>query len=264
MKKRVTTWAAILFCLSVARVRDLQAQDITGYWQGTLRLGAGAGEYRELLRVWKTKEGELSATLEFTDTGGEVVPVTAISVSESNFMFRIDSVQASYEGTSNADASAISGVWKQPSFEGSLNFSRGTAARKEHQQRRPSDLDGYWTGTVKFDPIPGCERSLSEFRYVFHITNTVDGLTATWNMPDNGTLGWAATSVTRHDASLDIEMKQLAARFQGTLDKEKTVIDGTWMKNGNSYPLVLKRSQHLPEPVTYPNSGCSIDGMSGS
>jgi hypothetical protein len=262
VNKPVAAWAAILFCLLVTCVRDVQAQDITGYWQGTQRLGAG--EYRDLLRVWKTEKGELSATIEFMDTGGTVVPVTAISVSESKLTFRVDSEQASYEGTINADASAISGVWKTQFFEGPINFSRSTAAKKAEPAIRPSDLNGYWLGTVKFDPIPGCERTRHEYRYVFHITNTADGLTATWNMPDSDILGWAATSVIRHDASLDIEMKQLAGRFQGTVNKGKTVIDGTWIQEGKSYPLVLKRTERLPNPVTYPNSSCSLDGMSGS
>lgn len=261
MNKPIAAWAAILFCLLVTCLRNVQAQDITGYWQGTQQLGAG--EYRDLLRVWKTEEGELSATIEFMDTAGAVVPVTAISVSESKLMFRVESERASYEGTINADASAISGVWKAQFFEGPINFSRSTAVRKAEPAIRPSDLNGYWLGTVQFDAIPGCESSLSESRYVFHITGTADGLTATWNMPDSDIFGWAATSVIRHDASLEIEMKQLAGRFQGTVNKGKTVIDGTWMQAGKRYPLVLKRSERLPNRVTYPSSLCFLNRMSG-
>ncbi len=204
MNKPIAAWMAIFFTFMLTFVRNVQAQDITGYWQGTQQLGVG--EYRDLLRIWKTEKGELSATIEFLDTGGTVVPVTAITVSKSRLVFRVDSEQASYEGIINADGSAISGAWKTQFFEGPIIFSRSTAANKAAPEIRPSDLSGYWMGTVKFDPIPGCERTLHEYLYVFQITNTADGLTATWNMPDNDTLGWAATSVTRHDASLDIEM----------------------------------------------------------
>ncbi len=35
------------------------------------------------------------------------------------------------------------------------------------------------------------------------------------------------------------------------------------MEGGKSYSLVLKRTERLPSPVTYPNSFCLLDGMSG-
>jgi len=251
--KRLSAQAAILLCLSMALMRHVQAQDITGYWQGTQLIGVG--EYRDLLRVSESKKGELTASIEFIDMGGKFIPVTAISVSGSKLLFRVDSIQASYEGIINADASIISGVWKQPSFETPLSFSRG-AAPKGPSAKRPSDIDGYWTGTVKYDPNPRCDPSFGEIRYSFHITNTVDGPNATFNIPDNGTLGWPATSVTRKDASLSIEVKQLSGRFQGTINKEKTTIDGTWTEKGRDYPLMLKRSRNLPKPVFTP--GCAI------
>ncbi len=101
---------------------------------------------------------------------------------------------------------------------------------------------------------------------MFRITNTTNGLTATWDMPYSGDFGWAAQSVTRDDASLDIEMKQSAARFQGTVNKEKTAIDGTLIANdGGNYPLVLKRSKHMPKPGPHLLSEpCGSNGMSGS
>jgi uncharacterized protein len=253
--KRLTAQAAMLLCLSMALMRDVRAQEIAGYWQGTQRIGVG--EYRVLLHVSEAKKGERAASIDFIDMGGKFIPVTAISVTESRLLFRIDSIKASYEGIINADASVISGVWKQPSFEAPLSFRRG-APPKEPSAKRPSDIDGYWTGTVKYDPNPRCDPHFSEVRYSFHITNTVDGLTATFNIPDNDTRGWPATSVTREDALLSVEMKQLAGRFQGTLNKEKTVI-GTWTQDGRSYPLTLARSQNLPKPVLTP--GCAIDGM---
>lgn len=252
--KRLTAQAAILLCLSIALMRHVQAQNITGYWQGTQLIGKG--EYRVLLRVSESKKDGLAASIDFIDMGGKFISVTTISTSESKLLFRVDSIQASYEGTINANASIISGIWKQPHFEVPLSFSR-SAAPKEPSPKRPSDINGYWTGTVKYDPIPGCDPSFAEVRFSFHITNTVDGLIATFNIPDNGTVGWPATSITRENASLSIEVKQLAGRFQGTVNKEKTVMDGAWTEGGRSYPLVLTRSQNLPKPEA--SKVCSIN-----
>jgi hypothetical protein len=256
MKRPTAKAAAILLCLSMALMRHVQAQNITGSWQGTQLIGVG--EYRVLLRVSESKKDGLAASIDFIDMGGKFIPVTAISASESKLLFRVDSIEGSYEGTINADASIISGIWKQPSFEVPLSFSR-SAAPKKLSAKRPSDINGYWTGTVKHDPIPGCDPSFGEVRYSFHITNTADGLTATFNIPDNGTVGWPATSITREDASLRIEMKQLAGRFQGTVNKEKTVMDGAWMEGVRSYPLILTRSQDLPKPVFKASMACSTN-----
>jgi uncharacterized protein len=253
--KLLTAQAAILLCLSMVVMRDAQAQNIAGYWQGTQLIGVG--EYRVLLQVSESKKGERAASIDFIDMGGNFVPATAISVSGSKLLFRVDSIQGSYEGIINADGSIISGVWKQPAFDTPLSFSRSTAP-KEPSAKRPSDIDGYWTGTVKYDPTPGCDPSFGEIRYSFHITNTVDGPIATFNIPDNDTLGWPAASVTREDASLSIAMKQLAGRFQGTLNKEKTVIEGTWTQNLRSYPLTLTRSRDLPKPVHKLSMSCTI------
>jgi len=261
MKKPIAAKTAVLFCLALSLTRYGQTQDITGYWQATELVGKGV--YRELLHVWKTKSGELAATIEYLDTGGQIVPVTSISVSQSKLTFQIvfdNSVKASYEGSLNAEGSAISGVWKQPpdDNEKPLNFSRSSAP-KAASAKRPFDIDGYWTGTLKYNPIPGCDPASSEIQYSFHITNTVEGPTATFNIPDNGTLGWAATSVTREGPLVSIEMKQLAGTFQGILNKKKTALAGTWTQRDRSYPLVLMRSKNLPKPVDRP--GCSIDGM---
>lgn len=257
--KRLSVLAAILLCLSMTFTRHAEAQNITGYWQGTELIGFG--EYRVLLRVSESKKEGMTASIDFIDMGGKFIPITAISANESKLVFRVDSIQALYEGTISADASTISGIWNQPFFEVPLSFSR-SAAPKKPPAKRPSDINGYWTGTVKYDSIRGCDPSFGEFRYSFRITNTVDGLTATFNIPDNGTLDWPATSITRAGTSVSIEMKQLAGRFQGTVNKNKTLIDGAWIQHGRSYRLVLTRSQYLPKPVS--TMGCSIDGMPGS
>jgi hypothetical protein len=263
MRTPIAARAAILFCLSLSLMRGVQAQDITGYWLARTHLGPpeNPGEYRDLLHVWKTKNGELSATLEFVDTGGKVVTVTSISVNGSRLVFQADSIKASYEGSINAEGSAISGTWTQPLFEEPFNLVR-TSEPRTPSAKRPSDIDGYWSGTVRIPLDPGCDPASQEVQYSFHITNTVDGPTATFNIPDNGTLGWTATAVTREGSLVGIEMKQLAGGFQGTINKKKTVIEGSWTQYGRSFPLVLTRSKQLPKGIDRP--GCSMNGVPAS
>jgi hypothetical protein len=262
--QRIATLLVLICFLCAAHSQTVQAQDVTGNWQGVLK--TGAIEFRVALQVWKARSGDLAGTITFIDTGGKSVPLTDISVKKSKIEFRVVPAQASFAGSFDQDNSIIKGVWTD-SAHSDAEFKRVISAVNLHKRAKHSDLDGYWVGTLKLDPMVGCDPAMSEYLYIFHITNTTDGLVVTWDSPYSDIKGWVATSVTRNGASLDLDMKQLAARYHGTLNQEKTSISGTWteLRGRRDYPFVLTRSKHKPpapeqrEPLV-----CSTDGMSGS
>jgi hypothetical protein len=107
----------------------------------------------------------------------------------------------------------------------------------------------------------------ASFYISFTSQNTTDGLVVTWDSPYSDIKGWEATSVTRNNASIDIEIKQLAAIYRGKLNQEKTSISGTWteLRGSRNYPLVLTLSKHKPPtPVRHLPLVCSMNGMPGS
>ena len=63
---------------------------------------------------------------------------------------------------------------------------------------------------------------------------------ATVDSIDQGVIGTPATGVKREGDSLTIEMKQIDGEFQGTVNKDRTEIDGNWSRRGMLTPLVLK------------------------
>ena len=95
-----------------------------------------------------------------------------------------------------------------------------------------SDIDGDWEGTLA-----------GMLRVVLHVTTYEDGLSATFDSPDQNVFGLPATSISRTGSALKFEMKQFAGEFSGTLNADRSVVDGTWSQLGNSTSLGLTRKK---------------------
>jgi len=220
---------AILVCL--AAPPQAGAQEIVGDWQGTLKVNSA--ELRLVLHVTKDDAGHLKAMLDSIDQDADDIPVTSITLKEGNLKFEVLDVHGDYQGTFNADGTAIEGTWTQlqplP-----LTFRRLIVPIKiEHKLAKPSDIDGDWWGILNNGLVP--------LRMVFHITNTEDGLMATADSPDQNVKGLPVTGVTRYGSSVKLEMKQLAGIYEGKLDPSHSSIAGTWTQSGHALPLMLKR-----------------------
>jgi pimeloyl-ACP methyl ester carboxylesterase len=258
----------VVLILSLGTVGAASAQNLAGDWQGTLK-PAGA-ELRLVLHITKADDGSWKGTLDSVDQGANGIPVTSISLKESKLKFAVESVNGSYEGTVNADATEISGTWTQGQSL-PLDFKRTTTpAKTEHAPAKPSDIDGAWMGTL--------DAGTAKLRIVFHFVNTADGLTATMDSLDQDIKGLPVTKVTRDGSSLKLELKQIpgVGAFEGTIDKDRESISGTWSQSGNSLPLQLKRLKdsaelEVPRPqnptkpypyreeeVSFENSGAGI------
>ena len=257
--KKILDLAALAFSVAAAA----HSQNIVGDWQGTLK--AGGAELRLVLHLTKNADGRLGATLDSVDQGANGIPVASVSLKDSKLSLKVSAVKGTYEGTVNADATAIAGTWNQGQ-DLPLDFHRSTTPlRTEHKAAKPSDIDGDWLGTL--------DLGTAKLRLVFHITNTEDGLIATMDSPDQGAKGIPATAVTRNGASLKVEFKQIPGIgvFDGKIAKDLATIDGTWTQSGNSAPLVLKpvknaelerrRPQNPVKPYPYREEEVAYDNQ---
>jgi pimeloyl-ACP methyl ester carboxylesterase len=227
----------LVLTLGLGAAGAASAQNLAGDWQGTLK-PAGA-ELRLVLHITKADDGSWKGMLDSVDQGANGIPVTSISLKESKLKFTVESVNGSYEGTVNADATEISGTWTQGQSL-PLDFKKTTTPTKtEHAPAKASDIDGAWMGTL--------DAGTAKLRIVFHITNTADGLTATMDSLDQDMKGLPVTKVTRDGSSLKLELKQLPGVFEGTIDKDRQSVSGTWSQSGNSLPLQLKRVKDSAE-----------------
>lgn len=120
------------------------AQDISGDWQGALKVGKQ--ELRTILRISKNDTGLWTATLLSIDQSpdfGAGMATTSFSIDGSHIRFAIAPIRGSYDGNISADATSMSGTWTQMSPL-PLEFRRPT---KETAWLDPSPH------TVQFIPV---------------------------------------------------------------------------------------------------------------
>ena len=77
---------------------------------------------------------------------------------------------------------------------------------------------------------------------VLRIRTYEDGLGGTMDVPAQNASGLPVTVLTRQDDRIHLEMRQIAASFDGTLDLANGTISGTWRQGGVDTPFVLRRA----------------------
>ncbi len=113
----------------------IYAQDISGDWQGTLKLGPR--ELRTILQVTKGESGEWKAVFLSIDQSpdrGVGMTTTSFSLDRAHIKFAISQIHGSYDGTVSTDGKTITGTFTQ-GLSLPLEFRRAT---KETAWRDPS------------------------------------------------------------------------------------------------------------------------------
>jgi non-heme chloroperoxidase len=129
IKKLTLCLIALLALLTSA----LHAQDIAGDWQGTIRTNT---DLRVILHVDKAIEGGWKATIFSIDQTPDGIPVTAIALHGSEFVFSVASLNASYKGQLNNEGNSVAGEWTQGKLY-PLNFERATKATAWQRDSTP-------------------------------------------------------------------------------------------------------------------------------
>jgi uncharacterized protein (TIGR03435 family) len=104
----------------------LLAQDLTGTWQGTLKLPDGR-ELRTVVKVSKADGGALRGIFYSIDQSGQGVPANPITVQGSTVKMSIPGIGGSYEGKLESDGDSITGNFTQGPNPLPLNLKRATA-----------------------------------------------------------------------------------------------------------------------------------------
>lgn len=103
-------------------------------------------------------------------------------------------------------------------------------------------VEGTWLGTLSF--------SGTELRIVFKILKSPDGkLTATLDSPDQGAKDIPVDEVVFQNGHLRLDAKSISGVFEGDMKEDNSTIEGQWSQGGMSLPLVLKRTDKVPEAV---------------
>jgi hypothetical protein len=223
-------------------------QAILGTWEGTLE--ASGAKLRVVFNISKTPEGIFTATMDSPDQGAKGIPVDSVMFDYGHLILDVKSVMGSFDGNLKQDKSEIEGVWKQGgmSFPLVLKHTEGTSEvppapeTKSPPSSGKEGIEGMWMGTLSF--------SGTDLRVVFHFSKNPEGkLTATLDSPDQGAKDIPVDEVTFQNNHLYLNAKSIGGIYEGDMQEGKPGIDGKWAQGGMSVPLVLERTDKVPELV---------------
>jgi uncharacterized protein (TIGR03435 family) len=117
-----------IFALSALPGSTLLAQNITGTWQGTLKVNLpnGSADLRTVMKISLADNGGLKAVLYSIDQDPTPIGATSITVKGSALKVSITALNSVFEGTLGGDGNTISGKWTQGANALPLNLVRAT------------------------------------------------------------------------------------------------------------------------------------------
>ncbi|PJJ07116.1 hypothetical protein CLU83_0262 [Flavobacterium sp. 1] len=138
---------AVFFLIAVLVSFTMFGQEITGQWNGILKLPGG--QLRVVFNITKTENG-YSSTMDSPDQGAKGIPVATTSFENSVLKLAIPSAAIVYEGTLKDNA--IAGNFKQGGQSFSLDMTRGTAEKEAIKRpQEPKTPFPYYTEEVTFE-----------------------------------------------------------------------------------------------------------------
>jgi fermentation-respiration switch protein FrsA (DUF1100 family) len=137
----------IFFLIAVLVSFTMFGQEITGQWNGILKVPGG--QLRVIFDISKTENG-YSSTMDSPDQGAKGIPVTTTSFDNSVLKLAIPSAGIAYEGTLKDNA--IAGNFKQGGQSFLLGMTRGTAENEAVKRpQEPKSPFPYYTEEVTFE-----------------------------------------------------------------------------------------------------------------
>ena len=131
---------AVAFLVSTATLARTQTT-LAGDWQGALSVNGG--ELHLAVHIQKNDDGSFKATLDSIDQGARGIPVTSIALTGTTLTLGVGAVGGKYEGTLNADATVIDGVWTQNGGSMPLVLKRGANAVAVETKRPQNPVKPY-------------------------------------------------------------------------------------------------------------------------
>ncbi|HEX7707417.1 MAG TPA: alpha/beta hydrolase [Thermoanaerobaculia bacterium] len=120
LQRRAAAEAAAKSVPEAPAETPVPGEGVVGNWLGTLDVGPM--KLRLALHIEETTGG-LTAELESIDQNSKI-PINTVVLKESQLRLTLTVIAASYEGTLNADGSALEGVWTQGGQSLPLTFHR--------------------------------------------------------------------------------------------------------------------------------------------
>jgi pimeloyl-ACP methyl ester carboxylesterase len=226
----ITAWfATILLGLSRALSAPIAlAEDPVGVWVGDLKI-PGA-DLHVAVHLRRDGTGALTGSFDSLDQGARGLPLGEVTASVDGLTFTVPSIRGTFTGTWQTETKHWSGTWRQGPTNLPLELARGEVLPA------PTivGLDGDWDGVLDING--------TQLRLALHVKTTpADGTTATLDSIDQNALGAPVSAISREGPHVRLELKTLAAIFDGALEHGDQTIAGRWTQGSLSLPLTLQQ-----------------------
>lgn len=222
----ITEWfATVLVGLSPALSAPTAAEDPVGVWVGDLKIPGG--ELHVAVHLRRDGTGALTGSFDSLDQGVRGLSLGEVTASVDSLTFTVPSIRATFTGTWETGTKHWAGTWRQGSANLPLELARGEVPPAPTLV----GLDGDWDGVLDING--------TQLRLALHVKTTpADGTTATLDSIDQNVLG-APVSASREGSHVRLELKALAAAFDGALEAGDQTIAGKWTQGSLNLPLTL-------------------------
>jgi pimeloyl-ACP methyl ester carboxylesterase len=211
---RIAALAFSLLFSALAVAQDEHAGD----WLGTI--STPSGDLRLLLTLDFDENGELTAVLESLDQApGQKIPVSAISIDETQLDFEIATIGASYQGIWSQEAAAYEGVFNQ-GMALPLNF-----ARTDHIALPVVEgMDGVWEGDL--------HREAGSLHLTVNVLTDDAGTHVTLDSVDQGAFDIPVVGFERNGDQVGWRVPAANVTYVASLSADGQSISGLWTRPG--------------------------------
>lgn len=214
------------------------AQDLSGGWQGVLKLSNG-GQLRLLFHFEKAPDSRYAGTMDSPDQGASDIPLGAVTAAGRDLVFDVPSIEGTFRGT--WDGERWNGAWTQGSSKLPLSLVR-TTGENTPVPGSAAALVGDWDGIL--------DLGVSRLRLVVRVRVTKTGTSASLDSVDQAAKGIPISAIRVDGAKVRLALQSIDATFEGVLEPDGRSVIGRWTQAKGTLPLTLtRRVPGAPDPV---------------
>lgn len=200
------------------------------FWTGTLDVGVR--ELRFRVETVPNADGSKSQRLVSLDEGGQVFKLDGVRLDDTQLQFEVKISKGAYAGTLSENGTVSTGKWKQAGKEFDLVLRKTDTVPVD----MPSEA---WSGQIN--------TLLQKLTLRFRVYRSDDGSEKVYlDSVTQKTGGFKAKRMVDGD-KWTVSVDPLAAKFEGTINADKTEIKGKWTQGGQSLDLTLTPDKSVAE-----------------
>lgn len=219
-----------------------EATDIRGYWKGSMTPFPGMS-LTVGLSIGRIPDGTYKVAMDVPEQGAKGIRASSVTATNNTATIQWQLFQAVFDAKLSPDGKSLEGKWAQMGKTNAVTFQRidgpitalPTGLSFERDAAHPEDVRGYWKGTLE---VGG-----AKLRLALKAGRAPDGAyTVMMASLDQGGREIPSSSASFQAPKVSMEWKGIRGKYEGTINKEGTIIEGKWEQGGNPLPLKFERT----------------------